>query len=60
MILPSDKIKRGKKLMLRVEVIEDYKSNCYVRIRLPSGEERDFHLNYFQSPELKPYFSWED
>lgn len=60
MVLPSDKIKIGKKLMLKVEVIEEYKGNCHVKVRLPDGEEKSFHLNDFQSPELKPYVSWEN
>jgi hypothetical protein len=54
-----DRIKVGKQLMVRCEVVEDYKSNCHVKVRLPNGDIRSFHLNNFLSPGLEPYTSWE-
>ena len=52
-------IKSGKQLMVRCEVVEDYKCNCRVEVRLPDGSVKNFHLNNFLSPDLKPYISWE-
>lgn len=59
MITPDEVIKIGKKLMLKCEVVEDYRGNCYVKVKLPNGEIKDFHLNDFLAHNLKPYVSWE-
>lgn len=59
MITPSDAIKTGKKVMLQCEVVEDYESNCVVKVKLPNGKEEWFHLNNFLSHDLQPYISWE-
>lgn len=56
----EDYIKKGKTLMLRCKVVDDYKSNCIVKVKLPNDEIGSFHLNNFLPPkDMKCYYRWE-
>ena len=55
----TDVLRKNYKIMIRGELVEDYKGNCHVNIRLPDGQVAHCHLNDLQTHDLKPYVSWE-
>lgn len=56
----ADHIQKGKKLMLRCEVVKAYEANCCVEVVFPDGRGGNFHLNDFLPYDLEPYTGWED
>ena len=57
--MTTDKIKVGKKIMVRCEVVEEYQGDCHVMVELPDGTRKRFHLNSFLPPTLESHEGWE-
>jgi len=56
----GDKIYKGKEVMVRATVMEDYKGNGVAEVKLKNIDvEATVHLNDLQTHDLKPYVSWE-
>lgn len=59
MLGPEEHIVKGKEIMVRCEIVENYQGSCVAKVKLPNGKVEVFHLNSFLPPGLKPYKGWE-